>query len=230
MIVARGLVKRYGNRTVVDNVSLQVKAGQLYALLGGNGAGKTTTLHLLLGLIPPEAGEITVADQVVKPGLRPRAAFVPEVVELYPELDPVETLALFASVAGVTSDSVAIAQALSHAGLEPSHHRRRVGTFSKGMRQKVALAIAELQGARAIVLDEPTSGLDPVAAEQLLLRLNKLKQGGAAIVMSSHDVHTITTVADTLGILREGKLVLERSTEGLDAAALIALYRQAHQS
>lgn len=226
MIEVRDLVKRFGDKSAVDHLTLSVEPGQLYALLGGNGAGKTTTIHMVLGLIPYDEGKITVDGVEVKPGVRPRAAFVPEVVDLYPDLDPMETLELFTSVAGVTADDTKKREALLNAGLAEDDHRRRLRVFSKGMRQKVALAIADLQGARALLLDEPTSGLDPRAAAQLLERLSALKSEGAAILMSTHDVYTVSTVADRIGILDRGKLVDERAADELGDEGLVGWYRK----
>ena len=227
MIEVRGLTKRYGARTAVDALSFTVGPGELYALLGGNGAGKTATLNLILGLLAADGGEVRVDGVAVGPGARPCAVYVPEVVALYPDLDPLETLALFASVAGRTVSEADRAGALTRAGLAAEHHHRRVGTFSKGMRQKVALALAEVQGARSVVLDEPTSGLDPLASAQLAERLAAAKAGGAAILMSTHDVLHAANLADRVGILQAGRLVAELDATGMDAAALLAAY-QAH--
>jgi ABC-2 type transport system ATP-binding protein len=210
----------------VNGLALEVRAGELYALLGGNGAGKTTTIHLLLGLVAPDAGTITIDGVEVRPGVRPKAAFVPEVVELYPDLDPLETIALFASVAGVEVDRESMRRSLLAAGLDEGDHCRRLRVFSKGMRQKVALAIAQIQGARALLLDEPTSGLDPRAAGQLLERLAALKGEGAAILMSTHDVYTVRTVADRIGILRDGRLVDERTKDALGDEGVADWYRR----
>ena len=218
MIEVRGLTKRFGARAAVDDLSFTVARGELYALLGGNGAGKTTTLNMILGLLRPDAGVVQVDGAPVGPGARPRAVYVPEVVALYPELDPLETLEQFAAVAG---------RALTRAGLAEEHHRRRVGTFSKGMRQKVALALAEVEGAHTVILDEPTSGLDPLASAQLAERLAATKAGGAAILMSTHDVLHAAALADRVGILKGGRLVAELAAAGMDGPALLAAY-QAH--
>jgi ABC-2 type transport system ATP-binding protein len=226
MIEAKKLVKRFGDRVAVDEIEFEVKAGEIYALLGGNGAGKTTTMHLLLGLIPADGGEAIVDGVRIQPGVRPRAAFVPEVVDLYADLDPIETLQLFLGVAGISKDRSEIEAALDRSGLDRSHHRRRLRVFSKGMRQKVALAIAEAQGAKAIFLDEPTSGLDPIAAEQLMGRLVQLKHEGAAILMTTHDVLQVQSTADRVGFVRDGKLLEERKVSDLSGESVIDLYRR----
>jgi ABC-2 type transport system ATP-binding protein len=226
VIEARGLIKKYGERTVVAGLDLRVAPGELYALLGGNGAGKTTTLHALLGLITLDGGTVIIDGHHVDPGHRPRAAFVPEVVDLYPELDAIETLELFAAVGGKAHDRAALLAALERAGLEASAAERRLRTYSKGMRQKVALAAAELLGAKALILDEPTSGLDPTAAEQLMNRLIAIKRQGAAILMSTHDVYQVTAFADRIGILKGGRLVAEEDASKLDGPALVELYRR----
>jgi ABC-2 type transport system ATP-binding protein len=225
-IEARALEKRYGDRLVVDAVSLKVGSGEIFALLGGNGAGKTTTLHMLLGLVAADAGKALIGGEEVRPSRRAKAAFVPEVVDLYPDLDPLETLELFAGVAGIDAPLEARVRALESCGLDAAHHRRRVRILSKGMRQKVALAAAEVQGATSILLDEPTSGLDPSAADQLMTRLAILKSRGAAILMSTHDVLQVESVADRIGIMKSGRLVVERSRSDLDGKRLMDLYRE----
>jgi len=226
MIEAKKLKKVFGERTAVDELELNVQPGEIYALLGGNGAGKTTTMHLLLGLIPADGGEAVIDGVRIVPGVRPRAAFVPEVVDLYADLDPIETLELFLGIAGIQKTTEEISVALERSGLDRAHHRRRLRVFSKGMRQKVALAIAEAQGAKAIFLDEPTSGLDPAAAEQLMSRLIALKKAGAAILMTTHDVLQVQNAADRVGFVREGKLLEERRMSDLGSESLLEIYRR----
>jgi ABC-2 type transport system ATP-binding protein len=226
MIEAKKLKKTFGERTAVDEIEFNVQPGEIYALLGGNGAGKTTTMHLLLGLIPADAGEAVIDGARIVPGVRPRAAFVPEVVDLYADLDPIETLELFLGIAGITKTTEELSVALEHAGLDRAHHRRRLRVFSKGMRQKVALAIAEAQGAKAIFLDEPTSGLDPSAAASLMSRLIAIKQSGAAILMTSHDVLQVQAAADRVGFVRDGKLLEERRISDLGGESLVEIYRR----
>jgi ABC-2 type transport system ATP-binding protein len=226
MIEAKGLTKRFGDRVAVDRIDFRVEPGEIYALLGGNGAGKTTTMHLLLGLIAADGGEAVIDGARVVPGSRPRAAFVPEVVDLYADLDPIETLELFLGIAGIARSNEELSSALEHAGLDRAHHRRRLRVFSKGMRQKVALAIAEAQGAKAVFLDEPTSGLDPTAAEGLMSRLVALKSAGAAILMTTHDVLQVQSAADRVGFVRDGKLLEERRMSDLGGEPLIEIYRR----
>jgi ABC-2 type transport system ATP-binding protein len=225
MIEAKNLEKRYGDRAVVRGVSLKVDAGEVYALLGGNGAGKTTTMHMLLGLIDSDGGEAWIDGKRVEKSKRPKAAFVPEVVDLYPDLDPRETLELFAGVAGLDVQKDRIKTALLDSGLDEAHHGRRLRVLSKGMRQKVALAAAELQGARAIFLDEPTSGLDPSAADVLIARLAQMKKSGAAILMSTHDVLQAEAIADRIGIMQNGQLIVEKKKNEL-GEPLMDLYRR----
>jgi ABC-2 type transport system ATP-binding protein len=230
LIEAFELRKRYGERWVVDGVSLRVARGEVYALLGDNGAGKTTTLYMLLGLVRADGGRAVIDGVEVGPSRRPRAAFVPEVVDLYPDLDPLETLELFAGVAGLEPSHAVLVRALIANGLDEAHHRQRLRVLSKGMRQKVALAAAEVQGARAIFLDEPTSGLDPSAADQLMSRLVVMREHGAAILMSTHDVLQVETIADRIGIMRHGKLVLEKSRDEMGSESLLEVYRRVSTS
>lgn len=230
MIDVVDLEVKYGDRPAVRNLSFTVRPGEIYALLGGNGAGKTSTLSAVLGLVPPTKGSVVVDGARVGPGARPRVVYVPEVVDLYPELDPIETLALFAGVAGRAADEAAFAAALEQSGLPADQHHLPVGTFSKGMRQKVALALSEARGARTLVLDEPTSGLDPLAADQLASRLRAARADGAAILMSTHDVLHAAGLADRVGVLVEGRLAQQLDARGLDAPALLEAYRAARSS
>jgi ABC-2 type transport system ATP-binding protein len=226
MIEVRALVKSFGGRRAVDGVSFTVRRGELYALLGENGAGKSTTLALALGALAPDAGEVRIDGVVPGPGQRARAAFVPEVVELYAELDALETLELFAGIAGIRAPRPQLVLLLERAGLAREHHGRRLGVASKGMRQKVALAIAELLERSTLILDEPTSGLDPLASEQLFARLAARREQGAAILLTTHELLLAAPVVDRAGILCEGRLV-EELVGPLDGAELLARYRAA---
>lgn len=225
MIEVHALEMRYRGHVAVQSLSLSVAKGQLYALLGGNGAGKTTTLHAVLGLRAPAAGRIQVGAVEVSAGQRPRAVYVPEVVDLYPDLDAIETLELFAGVAGQSTARADLAGALTRAGLDAAAHHRRLRTYSKGMRQKVALALAEVQKSDLIVLDEPTSGLDPSAAAQLAERLAAAKAAGSTILMSTHDVLHLAGIADRVGILAGGRLLRELDATDMDGPALLAAYQ-----
>ena len=165
MIELKDVSMDYGGHRALDGLRLSVPEGCVYGLLGPNGAGKSTTIHLVTGLLRPTSGEITVGgiDAAADPA-RARAilAYVPESVALYSHLSGIENLQLFSRLAGRTLGVDESKACLSKAGLQADAHARRVVTYSKGMRQKVGLAIALAKDARAVVLDEPSSGLDPM--------------------------------------------------------------------
>ncbi len=212
------LSKRYGDMLALDRLDLTVAAGEIVALLGANGAGKTTTLQLLLGFTPPSGGAAFLDGvEVARDPAHARrcAGYLPEVVQLYPYLTPVETLMLFEEISGRTVDRSAITSALDRVGLPLAAHSKRSESLSKGMRQKLGLAVALAKGARALLLDEPMSGLDPAAANDLVSLLRRLATENVAILMVTHDVFRAHQVANRIGIMRRGKLI-----ENLDAAAI----------
>lgn len=219
--------KSFGTHQAVVDLSLALRAGEVFTLLGPNGAGKTTTLNLILGFISPDQGHIEVAGvDVGQQTLEARAstAYLPETVMLYPTLTAMENLTYFTLLSGRQIDSSEAKRLLDDAGLAAAAHDRRAGTFSKGMRQKVGLAIALAKRASLLLLDEPTSGLDPTAAGELSSMIRHASQRGLAVLMTTHDLHRVSEVAHRLGILRAGRLVAEREAAALSLPALEALY------
>ena len=215
VLSARGLVVTLGGRRAIDGLDLSVPAGSVYALLGGNGAGKTTTLNALLGFVAPSAGSVQVA------GIDPRRnaaaarrhlAYLPENVALYPYLSGIENLQYFCALGGVPLADAAARALLAQAGLQAASHTARVATYSKGMRQKVGLAIAHAKHAKAMLLDEPTSGLDPGAANDFAQRVRAAADAGMAVLMATHDLFNAKQVADCIGIMKEGRLVAQFDT------------------
>ncbi|UHQ23694.1 ABC transporter ATP-binding protein [Lysobacter sp. 5GHs7-4] len=219
--------KQFGDRTALASLSLTIAPGEVYALLGPNGAGKTTTLNLILGFLRADAGRIEVAgvDAGGDP-LRARAhiAYLPETVMLHPALNAIENLGYFAMLGGRRLDDAQARALLSEAGLQEEAHARRAAGFSKGMRQKVGLAIALAKNAQLLLLDEPTSGLDAGAANDLSHGVRAAARRGVAVLMATHDLYRVKDVAQRLGILRGGRLLVERSTQALSAAEIEALY------
>jgi ABC-2 type transport system ATP-binding protein len=222
VLQARALtVERNGRRTI-DALDLAVPAGTVYALLGGNGAGKTTTINAFLGFVRPASGEVRIdgiAPHQDAQAVRDRLAYLPENVALYPYLSGTENLRYFCALARIKLDPVRATALLSQVGLQPAAHRQRVSTYSKGMRQKVGLAIAQAKSAKAMLLDEPTSGLDPAAANDFAQRVRAARDSGMAVLMATHDLFNAKHVADRIGIMREGRLVDEFAahTVGHDA-------------
>lgn len=227
VLEARGLTKRYGDDLALDGLNLQVAAGEIVCLLGANGAGKTTTLNLFLGFTAPTAGAAMVAGQVVADdpaAARARLGYVAEVVSLYPSLSGAENLDFFASLAGVAADPVQRDAILARLRFPAGAIDRPAGTYSKGMRQKLGLAIALMKGAKAILLDEPLSGLDPAAANDLVAVLRETAAGGAALLVSTHDIFRAKEVATRIGIMRHGTLVDMVEPAALTATELEQLY------
>lgn len=214
MLQAIELTKRYEDGHVaLDHLTLEVKPREIYCLLGANGAGKTTTINLFLGFIPATAGSVRIdgIDVSTDPlAARRRAAYLPENVMLYGAFTARQNLQFFARLSGradLSRDD--LYRAMHEAGLPESAFERRVSAFSKGMRQKLGLAIAIARHADALLLDEPTSGLDPEATAEFKQVLAKLRSAGKAVFMSTHDIFRSREIADRVGIMRAGRLVVE---------------------
>ena len=220
MLEADQLSKRYEDgHLALDNLNLKVEAGQVYAMLGGNGAGKTTAINLFLNFIEPTSGEARVDGIVThKEPLKAKQkiAYVSENVMLYPNFTALQNLDFFVKLGGKTHYTKEdYRKVLLRVGLQEEAHDRRLKGFSKGMRQKSGIAIAILKNADAILLDEPTSGLDPKAAFEFINLLNSLREEGKAILMSTHDIFRAKEVADIIGIMNQGKLVMQRTKDEL---------------
>lgn len=227
MLEAKKLTKSFQDRVVVDALDLRVAPGEIYALLGPNGAGKTTTINMFLGFLAADAGEahvcgVNVASDPV--GARRKLAYIPEQVALYPRFSGVENLDYFSALGGRSHTRAELYELLEKAGLPRAAADRRVGTYSKGMRQKVGIALALATGAKALLLDEPTSGLDPAASHEFSRLLRKLAGDGVAILMATHDLFRAREDASHVGILFAGKLVAEFTQHQLAGADLEALY------
>lgn len=223
-IAIDGLRLARGGRTVLDGLSLTIAAGEVYALLGGNGAGKSTTLSALLGFLEPDAGTVQVCglDPVRQPdSARALVAYLPENVALYDQLSAYENIAYFLALGGREPGPAEMDAALDAAGLQHEARARRVSGFSKGMRQKVAIAMAVLRNVPVLLLDEPTSGLDPRATADFNALLGVLKARGTAILMVTHDLLGAADCADRIGFLAQGRIVDEvRPGDGIDVLAL----------
>ncbi|WP_369061797.1 ABC transporter ATP-binding protein [Caulobacter sp. 73W] len=211
----------------VDGLNLTLQPGEVYALLGPNGAGKTTTLNMILGFLKPDSGSIEIDGvDAVRDALTARraVAYLPETVMLQPNLSAVENLRYFALLAGRKLDAATARSLLDEAGLQAEAHGRRADGFSKGMRQKVGVAIALAKNAKVLLLDEPTSGLDASAASDLSVLIRSSSQRGLAVLMATHDLFRVKDVAHRLGILRAGRLMEERDAAALGPVELERLY------
>jgi len=200
-----GLSKRFGDVLAVDGLDLEVRAGEVFGLLGPNGAGKSTTIRLLLGLIRPSSGRVSIFGVDALDAVRAHLhlAYVPADVALWPSLTGAETLALLAGL-GSGTDLGYQSELISRFDLDPN---RRCGTYSTGNRQKVALVAAFATRASLLVLDEPTSGLDPLMEQEFRGCLREAGSRGKTILLSSHHLAEVEAVCDRVGILRCGRLV-----------------------
>lgn len=229
MLVSDRLTKKYEDGLLaLDEVSFEVMPGQIFAMLGGNGAGKTTTINIFLNLIEPTSGCAKINGIVShEDPLKAKqfVSFVSENVMLYPEFTAVQNLDFFVRLGGKNSFTKEdYKHVLLRVGLQEEAHNKRLKGFSKGMRQKCGIAIAILKDAPAILLDEPTSGLDPKAGLEFMTLLDELRDEGKAILMSTHDIFRAKEIADVIGIMNDGKLVMKKTRSEIEHEDLEKLY------
>ena len=228
MLEATDLTKEFDGVRAVDQLDLSIGPGEVYGLLGPNGAGKTTTINLFLGFLRPTKGTVRICGLDVQQApleTKRQLAFIPEQVALYRNLSGLENLTYLTALAGRRDyDDAELRHFLEEAGLQQDAHGRRVGTYSKGMRQKVGIALALAKKARVLLLDEPTSGLDPTASFEFSELLRQLSQSGVAVLMATHDLFRAKDVATRVGLMQDGRLALELAGEELANADLEAIY------
>jgi ABC-2 type transport system ATP-binding protein len=235
MIEAIDLTKRYEDGLLaLDHLNLKVEPGEVYCLLGANGAGKTTTINLFLNFIEPTAGTAKIKDiDVTKNPLEAKkhVSYVSENVMLYGNFTARQNLDFFTRLGGRTDmNKEAYYAVMRRVGLQEKAFEQRLKNFSKGMRQKLGIAIAITKNAPAILLDEPTSGLDPKAGSEFMALLRSLREESKAILMSTHDIFRAKDIADRVGIMKEGNLVMSRTREELEHENLEALYLEYMQT
>jgi ABC-2 type transport system ATP-binding protein len=201
-----GLRKRYGRQVAVEEVSLTVGRGEVVGLLGPNGAGKTTVIKMLLGLVRPDAGEVLLLGRPGRePGARARVGYLPELFRYQPWLSAAEVLTLHVRLAGVAVPEADRRECLAVVGLA-DRARDRVGGFSKGMQQRLGLAVALVASPELVVLDEPTSALDPVGRADVRDLVLELKARGVAVLLNSHLLGEVERVCDRVVILDKGRV------------------------
>jgi ABC-2 type transport system ATP-binding protein len=226
-VEARSLTKRYGELAAVDGLDLRVDRGVLFGFLGPNGAGKTTTIRMLLGLIFPSAGEVTVLGERVfghegsgSPALRRVGALIEE-PGFWTYLTGRRNLEYFARAAGPREDQRArlsrIDEMLRLVGLAEAGGKK-VKAYSQGMRQRLGIAMALLGRPDLLVLDEPTNGLDPQGMREVRLLLRRLADGGTTVFVSSHLLFEVEAMCDRVGVLAQGRLVADGPPSKLRAA------------
>lgn len=227
MIKIENTSKSYHGKEAVKELSLSVAGGEIYGLLGPNGAGKSTTLNMLLGFLKPDAGTTSLNNiDTSKEAKEARkiTGYIPENVNLYSYLTGIENLYYFCQLAGKNYNTEELSDILTSCGLQKDSHNKKAATYSKGMRQKVGIAIAYAKKAKVYLLDEPASGLDPLASNELSTLLKKLAKEGAAILMASHDIFRVRETCTRIGILKSGILVKEMKTAGVTANELEKIY------
>ena len=222
-VVLRGVRKTF-TRGAVDNIDLTVRAGEFYALLGPNGAGKTTTLRMIAGLLLPDAGSISIfgIDALADPiAAKTITAWLPDEPMLYDKLTPLEYLEFVAGLWGIESRRAekAAAELIDVLELGPHRHSRCEG-FSRGMKQKVALAGALIHDPKLIMLDEPLTGLDAAIARQVKDLLQARVRAGATIILTTHILEVAERLADRIGIVANGRLVAEGTLAELKSATV----------
>ncbi|WP_223609303.1 ABC transporter ATP-binding protein [Chryseobacterium sp. OSA05B] len=227
MIRIENIRKSYHGKEAVKGLTLSVAQGEIYGLLGPNGAGKSTTLNMLLGFLKPDSGATLlngIDTSTNAKEAREIIGYIPENVNLYPYLTGIENLYYFCKLAGKNYSTEELSGILSSCGLQIDSHNKKTGAYSKGMRQKVGIAIAYAKKAKVYLLDEPASGLDPLASNELSTLLKKLSDEGAAILMASHDIFRVRETCSRIGILKSGVLVKEMKTSGVTANELEEIY------
>ena len=220
IVKTTGLTKRYDHQTAVDQVSFQVMEGEIFGFLGPNGAGKSTTLLMLLGLSDPTEGSAEVC------GLDPRkkaievkrlVGYLPENVGFYNDLDAVQSLQYIADLSGMEKKKIrsSIEEVLTTVGLT-ENATKKVGAYSRGMKQRLGVAEVLLKNPKVMFLDEPTLGLDPDGAMKLVELIQSLNQERRmTVLLSSHNLHQVQKISHRVGIMIRGKMVAEGSIDAL---------------
>lgn len=229
LVELRGVTRHYGAVHAVDGIDLDIRAGELFGLIGHNGAGKSTLFKMMLGLVPPTAGTIHIDGIDVSGGgfrdVRRRIGYQPENVVLYDNLTGIETLQFFSKLKGTSATGCGAL--LDKVGLSHAADRR-VSGYSRGMRQRLGFAQALLGNPRLIFLDEPTSGLDPEAVRAFYATLRELRDAGVTIVITSHVLAEIQERVDRLAILTSGKVRALGTIQALREQVSLPLVLRVH--
>lgn len=211
------LTKQYATQVVVNKLNMNVKKGEIYALLGRNGAGKTTTLRMIMGLLKPTSGDVRIFGEKLNTNnskVFKRIGALIEAPAFYENLTAQENLELIASLRGIHNEN-AINSALTLVGLQ-SENKKRVEKFSLGMKQRLGIALALMHEPELIILDEPTNGLDPIGIQQIRILIRDLcNQKNTTFLISSHILSEVEQLADRIGIIEKGNLLEETSMEDI---------------
>lgn len=225
MLKAVNITKSYSGKMALKDVSFEVSKGEIFCLLGQNGAGKTTTINIFLGFIKKDGGQAFVGDKEV--GVHDTntlTAYIPETVQLYGNMSGIENLNFFSRLAGFSYSTPELEDFLSKTGLQKDAQHKRLSSYSKGMRQKVGIAVGLAKNAEVIFMDEPTSGLDPKATAEFTKICKELAAMGKVIFMATHDIFNAVELGNTIGIMKEGVLAQKMKASEINANELNQLY------
>jgi ABC-2 type transport system ATP-binding protein len=219
MLEVDGLRKSFGNTRAVDGVTFHVVAGEAYGLLGPNGAGKSTTINLILGLLPADAGSVTVGglDLRAKANqVKQMIGFVPQDIALYPTLSARENLSFWGRMYGLSGATLTerTDEALDMVGLA-DRAKERIGTYSGGMKRRINIAAALLHHPQLLIMDEPTVGVDPQSRNRILETVRELNQGGMTVIYTSHYMEEVEFLCSRIGIVDQGRIIAEGTLDEL---------------
>ena len=229
MLEAIQLKKQFNGYPALKGIDLLVKPGEIYCLLGANGAGKSTTINIFLNFLTPDGGQAMVNGLDVtahQATIRRAIAYIPENLMLYPHLSGIENLDFFCRMSEKKYPMSALIKFLTEAGLQEDAIHKRVSGYSKGMRQKVGIALAVAKDAKVLLLDEPTSGLDPKASNEFSSLLLTMKSKGVATLMATHDLFRSKETGTHIGIMKQGELVVSMESSAVTFNDLEKLYLQ----
>jgi len=228
VIETRNLTKMYGDFVAVDGLNLDIREGEVFGILGPNGSGKTTTILMLLGLTEPTSGDVSVLG--LNPARQPlsvksHVGYMPDQIGFYDELTARENLIYIAKLNGLRRADAykRIDESLERLGLTEVANNR-VGTYSRGMRQRLGVADVMIKQPKVIIMDEPTQGLDPEHVIEFLDMVRDLKKDGITIILSSHLLHQVQVICDRVGLYHKGKVVLEGTVPELARKVLTGAY------
>ncbi|WP_226022685.1 ABC transporter ATP-binding protein [Halomicrobium salinisoli] len=214
-----GVTKRYGDVTALEDVDLTVEDGEIFGFLGPNGAGKSTTINILLDFVRPSSGDARVLGYDVREGsqrIRDRTGFLPEGYDVYERLSGRKHVEFVIDSKDADDDPMVL---LDRVGLDAEDAQRKAGDYSKGMQQRLVLAMALVDQPDLLILDEPSTGLDPNGARRMREIIREEAERGATVFFSSHILGQVEAVCDTVGILQDGQVIAKDSVEGLRDAA-----------
>jgi len=220
LLCVKGLSKSFGANKVIDNISFDVPEGSVFGFIGANGAGKTTTMKMILGLLPPDSGEAFVCGERVCFGetkTNRHIGYLPDVPEFYGFMRPNEYLRLCGEIAGLNTDEAGrrIPELLEAVGLEKAN--KKIGGFSRGMKQRLGMAQALLNEPKLLICDEPTSALDPIGRKEVLDILKRIK-GKTTVVFSTHILSDVERICDRVAVLSGGRIALSGTLPELRAS------------